>query len=195
VGYSNGKVHLRLYLPAALAAIVGGVVATSLTGCQNIPAPYAPPEQEPRFDDPAHWQRVIHMDDVDAPDHFFRDIASHLDGAWRWGAKRPAVRIRALTSENLKYVVDLAVPEGTFRTTGPVNITFLVNGRALDRVRYDTPGEHTFEKSVPDGWIRTGEDTVLSAEIDKIFMDGNTPRGFIVVSMGLVNTANPPEQH
>jgi hypothetical protein len=191
VGYSNGRVCQRLYSPVAVAALA----AVSLAGCRNIPAPYAPPEQRPRFDDPAHWQRIVHMDDVDAPDHFVRDIAAHLDGTWRWGTKRPAVRIHALAAENLKYAVELAVPEATFRSTGPVTIAFLVNEKVLDRVRYETAGTHKFEKPVPSGWLRPEEDVVLGAEIDKIYMEGPTPRGFIIVSMGLVNAANPPEQH
>jgi hypothetical protein len=134
------------------------------------------------------------MDDVDAPDHFVGDIAPHLDGTWRWGSKHPALRIHALTAQNLKYTVELAVPEATFRSTGPVNIAFLVNEKVLDRVRYDTAGTHKFEKAVPPGSVRAGEDVLLGAEIDKVYMEGNTPRGFIIVSMGLENTARPPEQ-
>lgn len=160
-------------------------VTISLAGCQNIPPPYAPPEQRPRFEDPAHWQRIVHMADVDAPEHFIRDISAHLDGSWRWSAKRPAMKIHALSADGLKYKVELAVPEVTLRATGPVTIAFLINNKLLDRVRYDTPGTYRFEKPVPSDWIHAGEDAVLEAEIDKIYMDRNTPRGFILLSMGL----------
>lgn len=128
------------------------------------------------------------MDDADAEDHFVRDIAPHLDATWRWGAKHPLLRVRPMTVENLHYVMELALPEGTFRSTGPVNISFFVNDHLLDRVRYDTSGTHTFEKAVPAGWLRAGEDAMLGAEIDKVYMDGRLPLGFIIVSMGLRNT-------
>ncbi|MEQ1885848.1 MAG: hypothetical protein ABL967_12360 [Bryobacteraceae bacterium] len=135
------------------------------------------------------------MDDADAEDHFVAGIASHLDGIWRWGAKNPVLRLRPLIAENLHYVMELAVPEGTFRTTGPVNIAFFVNDHLLDRVRYDRSGTHTFEKAVPAEWLRAGEDAMLSAEIDKVYMDGQIPRGFIIVSLGLRNTTVKEEHH
>jgi hypothetical protein len=189
LGYSNGKVRPRPYSLVILTALAMG-----LMGCRNVPPPSPPPEQRPPVMNPVHWQRIVQMNDVDAQDHFLRDIDSQLGGTWRWSAKRPAIRLKPLTVEHLKYSVELAVPEQTFRTTGPVKIRFLVNGKQLDQVLYSTPGTHKFEKEVPQEWLHAGYDVILSAEIDKIYMDGDIPRGFIIVSMGLVNSSVPLEQ-
>ena len=134
------------------------------------------------------------MDDADAPEHFVRDIDANLNATWRWSAKNPAIRIRPHTAEHLKYVVELAVPEATFRATGAVTIAFSLNGKLLDRVKYDKPGTHTFEKPVEPGWLKADEDATLSAEIDKTYLDNGTPRGFIIVSMGLANSTVPSEK-
>jgi hypothetical protein len=156
-----------------------------LSGCGTEAPTFSVPEQRPEFQDASHWQRVIHMLDADAPEHFLRDISPHLDGSWRWGARKPALKLRALRNENLVFFAEFALPEGTFRSTGPVSISFRVNERLLDRVRYETAGSHTFEMRVPAEWITPGEDVTLGMEPDKAFLDGDKVLGVILVSIGL----------
>ncbi len=80
--------------------------------------------------------------------YFVSDVGKTLEGnLWRWAGKRPTLRFRVPSSERLSFTADLTIPELTFSDTGPVTILFVVNGHALDSVRYDTPGAEAFFES------------------------------------------------
>lgn len=170
-----------------ILALAAGMVLI-LTSCQDIPQAYPLPDQRPLFEGfKIHSARVINMGDADAPQHFVRDISENLNGSWRWSLQRPAVTIRVRSDHNLMYKMDFTIPEITFKDTGPVTITFLVNDRALDRVRYVRFGEQHFEKLVPPEWVKVGQEAVVGAEIDKLWtsqLDG-ARFGFIITRIGL----------
>lgn len=160
-----------------------------LCACQNMPEPYAPPEQRPPVEDfrPYRISQMIPMSGADAPSHFVQDISDNLEGSWRWAGQRPVVRVRIRTNEHLKYVIEFALPEATLRDTGPVTLSFFVNDRLLDRVKYSSPGQLRFEKPVPPEWIAPDQDAILAAEIDKLWVsktDG-ARLGFILTRIGL----------
>lgn len=121
-----------------------------LGACRNLPEAYAPPEQRPLIlvDRPYRVRRVISMDDSDAPSRFVRDISPALAGTWRWTGQRPAIDIFMRVNEGVRYVIDFALPEVTFKATGPVTVSFLVNDHLLDSVRYTEAGDKHFEKPV-----------------------------------------------
>ena len=110
--------------------------------CERYPDAYAPPAQRPDFEDPQRWQRVVHMTDVDAPEHFVADIFDPLAANWRWAEKRPAIHLNVpndnVSNQNisnrapLRFHIEFAIPPETFRSTGSVtDLTFFVNQRAL----------------------------------------------------------------
>lgn len=153
-----------------------------------MPEPYAPPVQRQPFEDyHPRAVRILNMGDPDAPKRFIRDISQQADGSWRWTQKRPAVRLRLSSNQNLKYTIDFTLPDLTFKDTGPVSISFLVNDHELDRVRYITPGYKHFEKPIPDAWVTPGQDTSVGAEIDKMWVskDDGAQFGFILTRIGL----------
>ena len=93
-------------------------------------------DQRPSFEGfRAHGARVIDMLDPDMDAHIVRDIGPAVNPRWRWTQSRPALRIRVHGAEPLTYFIDFTLAETTFRDTGPVTITFLVNDHVLDRVR------------------------------------------------------------
>ncbi len=47
--------------------------------------------------------------------------------------------------------MDFSIPERTMRDTGPVTLTFTVNGKLLDRLRVEQAGEHHYAHDVPRG--------------------------------------------
>ena len=71
---------------------------------------------------------------------------------------------------NLTVRVDFSIAEATFRETGPVSIAFSLNGKLLEKLRYENSGEKRFEKSVPDGWVKRGENATLAFEIDPVYV-------------------------
>src|ERR1019366_1286766 len=126
--------------------------------------------------------RVVDMVDPDAHLKFAKDFFDHGGGSWRWTAKRPTVKLKLWSNANLKYTIDLTVPEVTFKDTGPVTISFYVNDHKLDQVRYDNPGPKHFEKPIPAEWVTPGQDTLIGAEVDKIWVskDDGAILGFII---------------
>jgi len=63
---------------------------------------------------------------------------------------------------------------------------FLVNGKLLDKIRYETPGTKHFEKAVPPDWLSADADTTIGMSVDKLYVapkDG-VRFGVILVRMG-----------
>ncbi len=153
--------------------------------CDRYPESYAPPAQRPDFQDPERWERVIYMTDVDAPDHFASDIFEPLAGNWRWAGQRPMIHLQVPAQGRFRYHVEFAIPQETFRSTGPVTLTFLVDRHALDAKRYAATGVYEFEKDVPPEWISQGGEIRLGAEIDKVFVPAGRTYGFLLIAIGL----------
>ena len=170
------------------AAGLASILVTA--ACRNTPQPFAPPVQRPLFADfrPYRIRAVIDMADEDAKSHFVEGITSVAAPTWRWTAKRPTVRVRTRSAEHLRYTIDFEIAESAFAVTGPLTITFLVNNRVLDRVRYDRPGGQHFEKLLPEGWVTANQDVTVGAEIDKLWVspvDG-AMLGIVLLRMGLL---------
>jgi hypothetical protein len=169
--------------PALLASL-----ALLLTACQDMPEPYAPPVQREPFDNfrPYRTSRIVNMADGDADAHIVSDI-SGPSGTWRWTGKHPAVRVAPRGNENLRYLIDFTIADVTFKETGPVTVSFFVNDHLLDAVHYATPGEQHFEAPVPADWVQPEADTIVAAEVDKVWTapaDG-AKLGLILTRLGL----------
>lgn len=164
-------------------------LAIGLGACQNMPEPYAPPEQRQPLKElrPYRIDRVFNMSDGDAPPHFVQDISPALADSWRWTGKHPAIHVLMRANDGVRYAIDFTLPQVTFRETGPVTLSFDVNDHKLDSVRYTEPGNKHFEKPVPKEWIPKGRESTVAAEIDKTWTresDGNK-LGFILTRIGL----------
>jgi hypothetical protein len=173
-----------LAVPFAPVGALLILVLAALTACDPKPW-YGLPEQRQSFEKFRATQ-VVAMDGVDTDHRIVRDIAPNRGTSWRWAMQRPAVKFRVHFDENLKYTIDFTLPEVTFKDTGPVTISFLVNGHLLEQVHYSEQGAKHFEKPVPRGWLKVDEDNEIGAEIDRLWTgaDGNK-FGFIITRMGL----------
>jgi hypothetical protein len=169
------------------APVLAAILTTS--ACQNMPGPFAPPVQRQPLQNfrPYRMSAIVSMSDEDAKTHFVQDITSFETATWRWTGKRPTVRVRMRSAENLRYTIDFAIPEATLRVTGPVTVSFLVNDRMLDRTRYNRAGNQHFEKAVPSNWVTAGQDVTVGADVDKLWVspDDGTKLGMILVRIGL----------
>lgn len=170
---------------------LGLVCAASLlaNACQNIPGPLATPVQRQPLENfrPYRISAIVDMSDEGAPAHFVQDLASNATSAWRQTGKRPTLKIRMRSAENLRYTIDFAVDGVMLRNTGPLTVSFLVNDQVLDRVRYDREGAQHFEKAVPAGWVTAGQETTVGAEIDKPWVppEGGPQLGILLMRIGL----------
>ena len=154
-----------------------------------MPEPYAPPVQRQPFEDarPHRISRMVIMADSDAAAHFVQDIAVGEPAPWKWTNQKPTVKVVPRTNLQLRYVIDFSLPEVTFKVTGPVTLSFLVNDHVLESVRYKAPGEYHYEKAVPAEWVEPLKDTLVAAAIDKVWVsptDG-ARLGFILTRIGL----------
>jgi hypothetical protein len=157
--------------------------------CQRLPEVYPPPEQrhpvEGNIGERASM--MIEMRDPIAPTHFVQDIKPKLEGGyWRWTGKKPTLKILLVKAQGLKFVSDFTVYEACLKQTGPVTITFTIDGQTIDKQTYTTPGYKHLDKPVNPEWLQTGVPTVISAEIDKLYHDPSdgADLGFILTKIG-----------
>jgi hypothetical protein len=159
-----------------------------LAGCDRFPDSYPPPQQRHPVEgySPGPDAMMVEMSEPSADLHVVKDIYNPGSAPWRWSGQNPTVRTRAI-SNNLKFRADFAIWNDSFKITGPVEITYLVNGRTLDKIRYTSPGDKHFEEPIPEGWILTDAEATLALSVDKVYVapkDGNK-FGVILVRMGL----------
>ncbi|WP_321477218.1 hypothetical protein [uncultured Paludibaculum sp.] len=162
-----------------------------LAGCVKYPEPFRPPVQRRPMEigGDLKLSHFTAMGAATAPDHFISGVVPDLhDGAWRWVMKKPIFQFQLPTTKALRLKVDLSVPEVTFEQTGPVKITVMVGPHLLDTIECSKPGQHLFEKAVPEEWLSVNRPILVSLEIDKLWTspaDG-VQRGFIITSIGFV---------
>ena len=125
------------------------------------------------------------MNDPYAIAYVVQDVRDLLEpGPWRWTSRRPELRIYLDDIRGLKFTTDFTVTESGFRCTGPVTISFSVNGQLLERVKYEQPGEQHFEKLVPESWLHTRWLNFVTMEPDKMWSDAKFTYGFILTRAG-----------
>jgi len=132
---------------------------------------------------------LITMSDADAQLHFVKDIDLEAPAGtvWRWAGPQATLKILALQTRNLKLSVDFTLWPTAFEQTGPVELTFFVNTRQLDKVRYTTPGDKHFEKPIPEDWLTTEIESTIAIAIDKMFVWADGKKfGFILSRAGFV---------
>jgi hypothetical protein len=160
-----------------------------LTGCANIPDSYAPPVQRRPLSgtEPSPVGHFVNMSDPNAYAYIVKDVSEAAEaGSWRWARKHPELRFFLETTEHLNFKADFSVAESTFRDTGPVTISVLINGKLLDTIRCAEPGEKHFDKPVPAKLLRAKAMNFAALEVDKVWVsktDGAV-LGFILTRAG-----------
>lgn len=173
---------LRIYTTAAGLCL--------LCGCAGLPEFYAPPPQRQPVEREllVRDQPLLDMGNPTVERYFVSDIDRGPQAAsWRWTGQHPTIRIPLKSTESFQYLMEFAIADSTFKDTGPVTITYKVNDRVLDRVRYDTPGRRTYEQRVPPALLNPLGDNILTADLDKTWRapaDGHE-LGVILLRFGL----------
>lgn len=162
-----------------------------LCGCQRWPDSYPPPEQIPDVTPPPETAgpSVLELQGHDVDRHIVRDVTiGYSPAPWRWTGKEPLLKLEVGGTVGVKFLADYTVPEVSFRDTGPVNITFFVNGSSLGTVRVTKAGPDTFEKPMWDFQLQAGAENTVGAEIDKTWKDPHSGHiyGFILSRIGFI---------
>jgi hypothetical protein len=160
-----------------------------LTACDRFPESYPPPEQRPAASlQPGPDSMMISMEGAEADAAIVKDIYQPFGNApWRWSKREPTVKVLVLSNQDMKFSADFAIWDEGFKSTGPLEISFLVNGKLLDKIRYDTPGDKHFERAVPADWIQVNSESTVALSVDKLYTAprDKTQFGVILARMGL----------
>jgi hypothetical protein len=161
-----------------------------LAACSSAPDTYAPPVQrKPLIAPGAGVVHFVSMDDPLASAYVVKDVAGTTEaGGWRWTYRRPELRFFLAETERLKLSMEFAIPEHVFHDIGgPVTFAFYINGKLLDKTRYEKGGHLQYLKPVPAAMLRVGENFV-AIEPDKVWVSKSDGAvlGFVLSRVGFV---------
>jgi hypothetical protein len=143
------------------------IAAVSATACGRQPGSFPPPAQG-SLDlgpDPGVPRALVRMDDPDADAFLVRDISPER-GDTRWAFLHPELRLIVADARHLTFAAEFAIPEVTFRVTGPVTVSCDVNGKKLAAIRCGHAGDYRLEHAVPDGWVEAHKPIRVTFEAD-----------------------------
>jgi len=159
-------------------------------GCTKIPDSYAPPVQRKPLtaQDPSGLRSFIRMSEPNVDAHLIKDVGPFLEGgAFRWTQQNPTLQFQLPPRTGWKLRFDFALHSLVLNQTGPVTISYFVNGKKLDEVRYEKDGEQHFEKAVPSDWLSSDGPTLAAAKLDKVMETADHNKlGLILTGAGFV---------
>ncbi|MBI5083193.1 MAG: hypothetical protein HZB13_01145 [Acidobacteria bacterium] len=117
-------------------------------------------------DDPPSHPCYFAMSEPRADGAIVRNIPPR--GGWhRWTGQSPAVKCTLPVAGKWSAAADFDVAGATLKDTGPIQITFRVNGRELGRMRCEKPDSYSFRAPLPPELAAPGKELILEAEVDK----------------------------
>ena len=159
------------------------ILTLLLCSCDRPPESYPPPEQrQPQALTPDPSAMMVEMDDPDVAPHLAKDVYEAFGtSSWRWTAKQPTVKVLVYATDNVKLSTDFAIWDEGFKQTGPIELSFSVNGHPVDRVKYTTSGYKHFEKPVPAEWLSADTESTISVVVDKLYVSPQDGKAFGVI--------------
>ena len=175
-GYTFGVPEL------ATAAVVAAILMLAQCGGESVALP--PQRRSYSGPEPRAFGEFARVADPRCAGNFVRGFRP--SGRWAWTARRAEMQFMVEGGAR-KFTADVYLAGQTLKETGPVSISFYVNGRLLGAMRCDTAREFVFEKPVPDGWVDPSRPVRVMLEADKAWVspDG-TEYGFLLVSAGFL---------
>jgi hypothetical protein len=170
-----------------LIRIAAALLVIALTGCDRLPETYPPPVQSSPVPIPDLSEMLLEMDQPDLAGHIVKDVHERFESPWRWTDSEPTLRVLAPVVDHLKLSADLTLYDIGFAQTGPLTLEFLVNGKHLENIRYESPGMKHFEKPVPPEWLTPESESTITVKVDKLYVapDDGAKFGIIFSRIGL----------
>jgi hypothetical protein len=159
--------------------------------CNRLPDAYPPPAQHAALNSPSpgNLSYFVSLADPGADAYLVRDFAPSDGGASRWALDHPVLRFVVPAAPRLRFTMDFALPERMFRETGPVTLTFRINGALLDRRRCDTAGQQHYDHDVPPALLRANAVNLVAIDPDPVWVskaDGGRI-GFVLARAGFTD--------
>jgi hypothetical protein len=129
------------------------------------------------------------MSNPNADAYIVQGVAAHTEGTgFRWTYAHPMLRFRLPRVEHLRFVMDFAIPETTFRVTGPLTLSISLNGRPFDHPRFDHPGQQHYESEVPPDLLHADGMNLVAVDPDKLYTapEDGVKLGFPLSRVGFV---------
>ncbi len=128
------------------------------------------------------------MSNPNAAAYIVQGISDATEGiGYRWAFDHPVLRYFIPPMDHPRFVMEFALPERMFRATGPLTLTFSLNGRQFARAGFPNPGQLTYEREVPPELFHWNAINVVSIEPDKVWTQPDGARlGFVVSRVGFV---------
>ncbi|MBK9171180.1 MAG: hypothetical protein IPM24_27490 [Bryobacterales bacterium] len=167
-------------------------LAAALAACAPDPPAYPPPIQRPSLAQPRLGDvgPFVSMADPLSQAHIVRDVSHAIEAdAWRWTGRNPELRFYLESVEHLRLQCEFAIADQTFGDTGPVTVTYFVNGQRLDVRRYENAGGHEYVHPVPAAMLRAGAMNTVRMQIEPAWIspaDGSV-LGIILTRAGFTD--------
>jgi hypothetical protein len=166
------------------------ILTAACLSCGRHPGKFSVPPQDTADygPDPDGPHAFVNMDDPVAEDYFVHDISTER-GYRRWAFAHPVLRFRLSDIKSVTFVTEFALPEATYKVTGPVTVDYFVAGHKLGSLRCDHPGDYRISKPVPEDWLEAGEFLEVSYEANPrwISPDDGAQLSFFLRSAGFIH--------
>ena len=132
---------------------------------------------------------LFQVGEVDASEFVVRDVDVKNGGkGWCWTLAKPELRFILNSVERQKFMADFGVNDDTFAQTGPIDVSFRINGPLLGEMHCPKPATMHFEKPVPAAWLSANTYTQVTMQADKIFVSKSDGArlGFTLMRAGFV---------
>ena len=150
---------------------------------KGVPPQYADSGELPSVAPP-----FVEMSHPAAPAAIIKDISGTVEGgSWRWTYEHPTLKVNIRDVQGWRLMARYAVSDATFKSTGPVKLTYSVNGKDLTTEVVKAPGERVFNQPVDPAMLKPG-DNVISIHVHNLWTsptDG-AKLGIILTGAGLV---------
>jgi hypothetical protein len=165
------------------------VLASVLAGCSHTPQFTPIPEQLTKAEsaDPPELPCFVAMSEPRVNSFLINDIAN--TGWKRWTGARPTVHCSLPWEGKWLAAFDFEVAEATLKDTGPITLTFEVNGQKVGSLRCDSAGPYRFRAVLPASLSQEDQALRLVAIIDKPWVspgDG-AKLGVLVTAAGFLD--------
>ena len=170
-----------------LLLVIGALLTAS---CGRQPGVYAAPQQR-SLDlgrDPDGALPFVTMDDPSADSYLVNDISPDR-GFRRWAFAHPELRFRVADASHLVFTAEFAIPDATFKVTGPVTVSYAVNGRTLGTLQCSHAGDFRLAEPVPDGLVEPDKSTRVTFEATPrwISPEDGAQLSFLLRSAGFIH--------
>jgi len=181
--------YLAVIMVVLTRAAIAILALLLLCACDRLPETYPPPAQrQPQAPIPDPSVIMVEMSDPDSAQHIVKDIYEPFGSTWCWTAKQPTVKVLVYATDNVRLSSDFTIWSEGLQQTGPIELSFFVNGHLLDKVRYATAGYQHFEKAVPADWLSADTESTISVDVDKLYVSPQDGKkfGFILTRLGFL---------